>query len=94
MRANLTVLSEIKDLALKTETLEGEKKSKQNNSHFQINPVDENDQEVDALRYGSNRGGFHHNMGGGSSQYKGNGRGGNTCSQSQNHINTMWTYGR
>jgi hypothetical protein len=70
--ASLTVLSEIKDLALKTETLEGEKKSKPNNPQFQTNPVDDNDQEVDALRYGSNRVGFNNrNFQGGSSQHRG-----------------------
>jgi hypothetical protein len=34
------VLADIKDLALKTETLEGEKKAKPNKMGFQVNPVD------------------------------------------------------
>ena len=71
--ANLTGMAEIKDLALKTEQLEEEKKSK--TIGFPVNPVDEED-EVDALRYGNNRGGFNKSYRGGhSSQYRG-GRGG------------------
>jgi hypothetical protein len=49
MWANLAVLEDIKDLALKTETLEGEKKSKPNGPNLLINPVEENSQEMDAL---------------------------------------------
>jgi hypothetical protein len=39
MGANLTVLAEIKDLALKTETLEEGKKAKTIGSNFQVNLV-------------------------------------------------------
>ena len=71
--ANLTRMAEIKDLALKTEQLEEERKSKSNG--FPLNPVEEED-EVDALRYGNNRGNFNKSYRGGhSSQYRG-GRGG------------------
>jgi hypothetical protein len=78
MVANLTVLSEIKDLALKTDT---DKQSKPNNPQFQINPVDDIDQEVVALRYGSDIGGFNkRNFPSRSLQYRGNGRGGNNSS--------------
>jgi hypothetical protein len=73
LSANLTGMAEIKDLALKTERLEEEKKSK--TIAFPVNPVDEED-EVDALRYGNNGGGFNKSYRGGhSSQYRG-GRGG------------------
>jgi hypothetical protein len=62
MGANLIVLADIKDLALKTETLEIEKRGKSNIPNLMVNPVEEN-QDVDALyhgqRYrGSNRGSF------------------------------------
>jgi hypothetical protein len=62
MGANLTVLADIKDLALKTETLEIEKRGKSNTPNLMVNPVEEN-QDVDALyqgqRYrGTNRGCF------------------------------------
>jgi hypothetical protein len=46
MGANLTVLSDIKDLALKNRNIGGREKERT----FQINPVDENNTELDALR--------------------------------------------
>jgi hypothetical protein len=58
MGANLTLLADIKDLTLKTDTLKGEKKSKPNGPNLLINPVDETNQEVDALRFGNQRGGY------------------------------------
>jgi hypothetical protein len=71
--ANLTGMADIKDLALKTEQLEEENKSKTNG--FPVNPIDEED-EIDALKYGNTRGGFNKSYRGGhSSQYRG-GRGG------------------
>ena len=73
--AGLIILAEIKDLALKTETLETEKKTKTNG--FPINPVDENGEDIDAVRFGNNRGGYGRGFRGGSSQYRGGGRGGN-----------------
>jgi hypothetical protein len=76
MGANLTVLAQIKALALKTETLEGEKKNKPNGPNLQINPVSKSYQTetVDALfRYGGNRGNFNNrSYQGGSSHYRGN----------------------
>jgi hypothetical protein len=56
--ANLTVLAEIKDLAFKTKILKGEKKAKPIRANFQINPVENNDEDIDALKYGKNRGGL------------------------------------
>jgi hypothetical protein len=55
-------LADIKDLALKTETLEIKKRDKSNTPNLMVNPFEEN-QDVDALyqgqRYrGTNRGGF------------------------------------
>jgi hypothetical protein len=76
--ANLTRMAEIKGLALKTEQLEEEKKSKANG--FPLNPVEEED-EVNALRYGNNRGNSNRSYRGGhSSQYRG-GRGGHQPSR-------------
>jgi hypothetical protein len=62
MGANLTVLADIKDLALKTKTLEIEKRGKSNAPNLTVNPVKEN-QDVDALYQGqrfrgNSRGGF------------------------------------
>jgi hypothetical protein len=54
--ANLKVLAEIKVLALKAETLEGEKK--ENGTNFYINSVDNNDEELDDIKYRNNRGGY------------------------------------
>ena len=71
--SGLTRMAEIKDLALKTEQLEEERKSKSNG--FPVNPVEEED-EVDALKYSNNRGNANKSYRGGhSSQYRG-GRGG------------------
>jgi hypothetical protein len=68
--ANLTVPADITDLALKTETLEGEKKSKTNGNGFQINPVDK-DEDIDVLKFGNNRAGYTRCFRGGLSQYRG-----------------------
>jgi hypothetical protein len=46
MGANLTVLADIKDLAWKTETLEGEKKNKPNGPNLQISSVDEETKQL------------------------------------------------
>jgi hypothetical protein len=70
MGANLTLLSEIKDLALKTETLEGEKKIKANGPNLLINPLDDTQQEVNALRFGNQRGSYR-GFRGGSTQNRG-----------------------
>ena len=73
--AGLIVLADIKNLALKTETLELEKKAKTNG--FPINPVEETEDEVDAVKFGNNRGGYGRNFRGGPSQFRGGGRGAN-----------------
>jgi hypothetical protein len=71
--AKLTGMADIKDLTLRTEQLEEERKSKSNG--FPINSIDEEDED-DALQYGNNRGGYNkRHRGGHSSQYRG-GRGG------------------
>jgi hypothetical protein len=49
----LTFLADIKNSALKTETLEGEKKAKQSRMGFQIKPVDK-EEDIDALRFRNN----------------------------------------
>ncbi len=43
MGANLTVLADIKDLALKTETMEIEKRGKSNAPKLMVNPVEDGD---------------------------------------------------
>jgi hypothetical protein len=83
MGANLTVFSDIKDLALKTETLEIEKWGKSNTPNLMVNPVEEN-QDVDPLYQGQRfrgnyRGGFRGGLGssrGGRGGYNGGNRGG------------------
>jgi hypothetical protein len=70
MGANLTVLADIKDLVLNMETLEGEKKTKPNGPNLLINPVEDTPQEIDALRFGNQRGGYR-GFRGGSTQYRG-----------------------
>jgi hypothetical protein len=55
--ANLTVLTDIKDLALKTKTLEGKKKAKPNGNSFQIN-LTKKVEDIDSFRFGNNGGGF------------------------------------
>jgi hypothetical protein len=52
MGANLTILADIKDLALKTEMLEIEKRGKSNGPNLLVNPVDESNQDVDPLYQG------------------------------------------
>ena len=52
------MLAEIKNLALKTEALETEKKAKASNNGFPINPIDE-EEEIDALKFNNQRGGYH-----------------------------------
>ena len=75
MGANLTVLADIKDLALKTETLELEKRGKTNTPNLMVNPVEEND-DVDALYQGQrSRGSYRGGFRGGSGPPRG-GRGG------------------
>ena len=75
MGANLTVLADIKDLALKTETLEIEKRGKTNTPNLMVNPVEEND-DVDALYQGQRfRGSYRGGSRGGSGPSRG-GRGG------------------
>ena len=75
MGANLTVLADIKDLALKTEPLEIEKRGKPHTPNLMVNPVEEND-DVDALYQGQKfRGGFRGGSRGGSGPSRG-GRGG------------------
>jgi hypothetical protein len=54
---NLTVLADIKDLALKIETLEGEKKVKPNGIFLQINPLNK-EGDINALSFGNNKGGY------------------------------------
>jgi hypothetical protein len=75
MGANLTVLADIKDLALKTETLEIEKWGKSNAPNLMVNPVKENE-DVDALYQGQRfRGNYRGGSRGGSGPSRGN-RGG------------------
>jgi hypothetical protein len=50
------VITDITDLVLETETLEEERKSKPNGTKFQINPVKNDNEEVNAIKYGNNRG--------------------------------------
>jgi hypothetical protein len=72
MGANLHVLADIKDLALKTETLEIEKRGKTNASNLMVNPVEEND-DVDALYQGQrSRGSYRGGYRGGSGPPRGN----------------------
>ena len=75
--ANLRALADIKDLAMKTETLENEKKTKSNGTNFMVNQIKEEEaQEIDAVKFGSTRGGANgRNFRGGPSQYRGGGRG-------------------
>jgi hypothetical protein len=77
MGANLTGLADIKDRALKTETLEIEKRGKPNNPNLLINQVEETNQDVDALKFEGQRGGFNRGFQGEPTQYLGNGRGQN-----------------
>jgi hypothetical protein len=74
MGANLTVLPDIKDLALKTETLEIEKRGKPNGPNLLANSVDESNQDMDILYQGQRQGGFNKGFKGGSTQNRGNGR--------------------
>jgi hypothetical protein len=74
LRANLTTLTDIKVSALKTKTLEGEKKTKPNGSSFLINPLNAGE-DIYELIFGNIRGGY--NTGGfrgGPSQQRGGGR--------------------
>ncbi len=69
------MLADIKDLALKTETLEIEKRGKTNAPNLMVNPVEENE-DVDALYQGQRfRGNYRGGSRGGSGPSRG-GRGG------------------
>jgi hypothetical protein len=68
MGANLKVLVKKKDFALKTETLEGEKRAKPN---VQVDQVENHDEDTDAINYGNNRGGHNQGFQVSSSQFRG-----------------------
>ena len=79
MSADIRGLADIKNLALKTEALEMEKKAKASNNGFPINPIDE-EEDIDALRFNNQRGGYHSRgnfRGGYQTQNRGGGNRGN-----------------
>jgi hypothetical protein len=45
------------------------------NGNFQINPLENNDEDVDTIKYVNNRGGDNRGYQGGSSQFRGGGQG-------------------
>ncbi len=62
-------------MALKTQTLEGEKKALPNGSSFLINPLNKEEEHIDSLRFRNNRGGYNSGFKGGSLHQRGSVRG-------------------